>query len=110
MFEKLLSWLGGILLISALPFLYFATINSGKAAFSDLAVEYEICMNSSACSAEEKAILAELIIDGTDYSSMHQIEWCLGVDTWADASVRRGGWLIRFFMDGGYLFCPLSSQ
>ena len=109
MFDKLLTWLGGALLISILPILYFTTINAGKNAFLELAVDYKICDNAAACSEAEKEVLAELIIAGTDYSTMRQIEWCLGVDTWAETRVRRGGWMIGFMMDGGYLFCPVSS-
>lgn len=110
MLDKLLTWLGGAILISILPILYFTAISAGKKAFLELAVEYEICVDTASCSDAEKNILADLIIDGTDYSSMRQIEWCLGVDTWADARVRKGGWLIGYMMDGGYLFCPVSSQ
>jgi hypothetical protein len=109
MMNKLYTWLGGLFLISILPLLYFTTNIAGKKAFVDLAVEYEICIDAASCSEAEKSILAQLILEKTNYSGMRQIEWCLGVDTWADATVRRGGWLIGPMMDVGYWFCPISS-
>lgn len=110
MLDKMLTWLGGVFLISLLPMLYFITVGAGKEAFLELAVEYEICVEAASCSEAEKEVLAQLIIEGTNYSSMHQIEWCLGVDTWADTRVRRGGWLIGPMMNVGYWFCPTPSN
>lgn len=104
--EKILTWLGGLFLVSILPILFFTTFNSGDDALAELAVEYEICANVADCTDEQKEVLAKLIIEGSEYSSLRQIKWCLGVDTWADTHVRRGGWVVGFMMDGGYLFCP----
>lgn len=109
MLNKVFTWLGGIFLVSIFPILYFSTNSAGKDDFLDLAVEYEICTDADSCTQEQTGLLAEIIIEETAYTSLQQIHWCLGVDSWADTRVRKGGWLVGIMMEGGYLFCPSAS-
>lgn len=106
MLNRIVTIIGLILLVLSFPILYFTTLNAGVNSFVVLAVDYEICTSTDDCSDAEREILAQFIIERTNYSSLQQIQWCLGVDSWADTSVRRGGWLIGTMMDVGYLFCP----
>lgn len=106
MLEKFWTWVGGFFLISIVPFLVFITFSSGKDAIADLAVEYEICSSTSACSEEQTNEFVKFIIENSPYNSQRQLQWCLGVDEWGNTRVRKGGWLVGIMMEGGYLFCP----
>jgi hypothetical protein len=96
---------GAIFLIGIIPGLYLVTINDGSKAIDEMAAKYGFCTQTP-CSDAGRAKLMEAVLDRTNYTSEHQLRWCLGVDSWADVRVRRGGWLIGPMMKVGYLFCP----
>lgn len=109
MLDTILKWVVGLLLVSALPALYYFTISAGKEEFLSLAVEFAVCEEAESCTVEDEEFLASSIVSQSEYSSKHQIQWCLGVDTWANTRVRRGGWIVGILMDVGYWFCPAQE-
>ena len=106
MLEKFWTWLGGLFLVSIIPLLIFITFSAGKDAIVDLAVECEICSNADTCSEAQTQEFVKFIIENSPYKSQRQVQWCLGVDDWANTRVRKGGWILGIMMDVGYVFCP----
>ena len=106
MIDKFWSLVGVIFFGSILPIMYFSTMSSGDDVISVLAVKHGVCKTIDSCGDSQKQVLAKRIMENTEYSSLRQIQWCLGADTWAEARSRRRGLAAGIWMDAAYLFCP----
>ena len=108
--DRLWGILGVAFLISILPTLYYFISQSGGEVINELAVEYEYCSEVSSCPQQSKDDFVAQIISQTEYGSYRQVQWCLGVDTFGNTRVRRGGWIIGLMQEAGYLFCPNQDK
>lgn len=105
MMDRVWQVVGASFLIAILPVMYWVNMNQGSDALDALAVEWGYCAEAE-CSDQSLQEITDEIISMTEYTSMHQIRWCLGVDGWADTHVRKGAWLISPLMKMGYWACP----
>jgi hypothetical protein len=91
----------GIIFFVFLPIMTFWTFSLGNDVLSLLAVEHGVCERIDACTTAQKEVLAESIIKNSEYSSLRQVQWCLGTDTFAESKRQFSLW-----MDVANLFCP----
>ena len=107
--ERMWKFVGILFLVSILPGLFWITMNKGETVLQEVEVEQRFCTESP-CSELIRQQVIETIIQNSDYKSERQVRWCLGVDSWADTKVRKGGWLIGPMMSVGYWFCPDTKE
>lgn len=101
-----LSWLIVPAVIGGLLFAgYKFTIHEGHRDVLEMASELGYCVDDASC---EKAApeFATVIMDASAYRSVEQIEWCLGVDSWASTHVRKGAWVRDIAVWAMYKRCP----
>ncbi len=89
--------------------LFTWTSGMGHASVLDIAREAGYCASETDC-AEGVAALYSVASDEFGMSGAH-LDWCIGVDSWANARVRRGGWLKDAAVWLMYLPCgTMTSQ
>lgn len=78
------------------------TISNGREAVAALAREYGYCQDED-CASGVAALEAE--IGRQKNVSPTMIEWCVGVDDWAEARVARGGFIKSIIVETMYIPC-----
>lgn len=78
------------------------TISNGRKAVGALAKEYGYCQDED-CAGGVAALEAE--IGRQKNVSPTMIEWCVGVDDWAEARVARGGFIKSIIVETMYMPC-----
>jgi len=78
-----------IVVMGALAGLYFWTVSMGRAGLRKLVLEDGYCTGETDC-AEVEDRVRQFAMEDAGWSPA-MLDWCLGVDEWAAADVRRGG-------------------
>jgi hypothetical protein len=93
--------------LAAIPLgIVWITFHSGEESLVEIAVENDWCETEENCAQADIDLLVEQLVERTEYSGKTQITWCLGVDSFADTRVRRGGAVKGLITSGMYLACP----
>lgn len=93
--------------LAAIPVgLVWITFHSGEESLKELAVENEWCETEENCTQADIDLFVERVVENSDFSGKTQITWCLGVDTFSETRVRRGGAFKGLMQSGMYLACP----
>lgn len=88
--------------------LFIWTVGMGHASMQKLAVDEGYCTPPQDC-AEVVATLYQVAAERFGMFGAH-LDWCLGADSWAEAKVRRGGWLKEIAVWFMYLPCGKLSE
>jgi hypothetical protein len=83
------------------------TRSMGRDALEDFALAGQKCSKES-CDAERELITT--ITTKMIGMPAAQLEWCFGVDKWAETPVYRGAWLQSILIDAMYLPCGAISE
>lgn len=96
-------WLLGIVIVAALGFgLWEWTTSMGRTRLVDVAREKGFCQSAECV---EGVLQVSSLIGSQHNMSASMVQWCVGVDRWAETRARKAGWLKAIVVWGMYLPC-----
>ncbi len=105
---KSVQWLLGLIIVAALGFgLWLWTTSMGRDRLVDVAKAQNLC-KSVECT---EGIAEVSLLLGQKYDvAPSLVQWCVGVDRWAETRSRKHGWLKAIVVEGMYLPCPSMGE
>lgn len=82
------------------------TMNMGHTEIAKLAKDQGFCTTESCAEGSD---MVYSLMETQGYSPA-LLDWCLGVDGWANTRVTRGGWVKSLLVEFMYWPCPQFSE
>jgi hypothetical protein len=84
------------------------TRHLGRKSILKIAHERSLCESSSSCDAGLRVVTARV---GREFGlSLEMVEFCVGVDSWAETRVHRGGWVKSLLVSAIYMPCGRLAE